>query len=197
MATHYVRVFAAAVALLSMASCGQDYNASPSGSDSTGSVNPLLPLGTADAAGQIRYKRWSDKIRMASGTWNEQVFGTMAVRQVTGTMTVNGQLEGMSVQLYDYKAARTSYNNNDSSYLTLVFQDSKDSGTNQLSRLYSSYSLQAKGKAYSTITVTEQNPLTMKGVFSGRVYRRKQATFEIDTNDYIEITEGSFFVNKK
>jgi hypothetical protein len=200
MATHYVRVFAAAVALLSMTSCGQDYNASPSGSDSTNSANPLLPLGTADEAGQIRYKRWSDKVRMISGSWTEQTFGTSAARVVRGTMTVNGQMEGMQVQMYDYKAARTSYNNTDSSYLTLVFQDAKDSATNQLSRLYSSYSLLTRKKAYSTITVTEQNAITMKGVFSGRVYRVlqvNQTDFAVDTNDFIEISEGSFFVNKK
>lgn len=175
-------LFTAGIGLL-LASCGQDYNATPNNTN-TNVPNPIAPLGTA-GSGQIFFKQWNEKIKLSNCGF--AVFGNDRI--IAGGGMINGKAETVFISLSPYDSSRKVYSNSDSLMFSLTMADSIGS-TNAV--VYSNMIPNVKNSM--TVNITETNSLNMKGTFSGKLVRVSPS---LDTGNVYMISEGSFDVPRK
>lgn len=184
-----LRLLAAGAALFAFASCGKEYNSVPGGNNTD---NPILPLGVA-GEGEIRFNLWKEKIRITGAFWNDTTYGSVKVRQVVGGMkTVDSMIQQLGFLCIVGDSAKKEYKGKDS--LTVNFSIvSPTDLTLENARIFTNQVPGTKGGDF-TVTFTEQTATTLRGTFSGKL-ARQYAT--LDTNDVVEINNGTFWVKKK
>ncbi len=184
-----LRLLAAGAALFAFASCGKEYNAIPGGNATD---NPLLPLGVA-SEGQIRYNLWGDKIRIYNAYRTDTLYdGLNMYKRALGlyTNTDSNKIQFISVSLKQADTVKRNYTSRDSILVNISFQDLNDMTGSSL-RIYTN---QATVNSTFQVNYSELNSVMLRGSFSGRLMRGFPS---IDTNDVVEITDGTFWVKKK
>lgn len=187
-----LRLLAAGAALFAFASCGKEYNSIPGGNNTD---NPILPLGVA-GEGQIRYNLWEDKIRISNAYWSDTTFGTSKIklRTITGILALpDSTLQAISIQTTMGESPKNEYKAKDSLSVSLGFNTNPPDPTGESVRIYTNQVPGTKGSAM-TVTFTQQDATTLRGTFSGKLARQYSTT---DTNDVVEINNGTFWVKKK
>lgn len=186
-----LRILAAGAALLTIASCGKEYNSVPNGNNGD---NPLLPLGTA-GEGQIRYNLWQEKVRISGAYWNDTALGgSSTIRQIVGNLDMgNNTYQSVVIQLPYTDTAKKELTSKDSLIFSLAFTDftNPDEPT---SRVYTNQAAGSKGGAM-TVSFSQQDATTLRGTFSGTVVRQSLTT--VDTNDVFQFSNGTFWVKKR
>ncbi len=185
-----LRILAAGAALLTIASCGKEYNTLPGGNNLD---NPLLPLGTANE-GQIRYNLWQEKVRIKDAYWKDTAIGGVsALRQIYGSLAMpDSTYQTLVIQMPYIDTSKTVFTSKDSVVFALTFTDFSDPD-NPTGRVYSNQVPGTRGGAM-TLEFSQQDATTLKGSFSGKMARQLNT---VDTNDVVEITNGTFWVKRR
>ncbi len=187
-----LRILAASAALLTIVSCGKEYNTSPSGSNNDAD-NPLLPLGTAEE-GQIRYNLWEDKIRIRDAYWNDTAIGgNSKIRQIVGTLAMpDSTFQTLVIQLPYKDTAKNVLTSKDSVQFALTFTDFSDPAE-PIGRVYSNQ-VPVAGGGTMYLEFSQQDATTLRGNFLGKMSRQ---FITPDSTDRVEISNGTFFVKKR
>lgn len=182
-----LRFLVAGVALLALGSCGKEYNAIPGGNNTD---NPLLPLGVA-AEGQIRYNLWGDKIRIYNAYRTDTLYdGLNTYKRALGLyVSDSNKIQFISLSLKQADTVKQNYTSRDSLLVNISFQDASDLDGTTL-RIYTN---QVTVNSNFQVNYSELNSVMLRGSFSGRLMRGFPS---IDTNDFVEINNGTFWVKK-
>ncbi len=185
-----LRILAAGAALLTMASCGKEYNSIPNGNNTD---NPLLPLGTA-GEGQIRFNLWQEKVRITGAYWSDTMVGSATYRQIVGGITgPDGAFQSVSMIFPYVDTAKKVLTSKDSVVFNFSLADLSNPAEPVIGKIYSNQSASTKGSAM-TVALSQQDATTLRGNFSGILSRQYLSA---DSNDVVELTNGTFWVKKR